>query len=107
MEAYTGSNATHNIYKLDEEVLETVMSGKISDISHFCELEWFEWVLFCNKTAPFPDDVLKLGHYLGLSIDVSPAMTAKILTENGHVLHRSTYRPLTPDELLDKDGPDT
>ena len=33
-------------------------------------------------------------------------MMAKILTENGQVLHRSTYRLLTPDELLDKDGSD-
>ena len=50
--------------------------------------------------------MLKLGHYLGPSIDVGPAMTMKILTENGQVLHRSTYRPLTPDELLDRDGSD-
>ena len=33
-------------------------------------------------------------------------MTAKILTQNGHVLQRSTYRPLTPDEILDKDRSD-
>ena len=33
-------------------------------------------------------------------------MTAKILTENGQVLHMSTYRPLTPNELLNKDGLD-
>ena len=33
-------------------------------------------------------------------------MTTKILTENGQVLHRSTYRPLTPDEVLDKDVSD-
>ena len=46
--------------------------------------------------------MLKLGHYLGPSIDAGPAMTTKILTENGQVLHRSMYRPLTPDELLDK-----
>ena len=39
----------------------------------------------------FPDNVLKLGHFLAPSIDVGPAMTAKILTENGGVLHRSTY----------------
>ena len=50
--------------------------------------------------------MLRLGHYLGSSIDVGPAMTAKILMENGCMLHRSTYRPLTPDELLDKDGSD-
>ena len=46
----------------------------------------------------FPDDVIKLGHYLELSIDVGPAMTTKILTENGQVLHRSTYRSLTTEE---------
>ena len=55
------------------------------------------------KTAPFPDDMLKLGYYLGLNTDVIPAMTAKILMENVQVLHRSTYRPMTPDELLEKD----
>ena len=47
--------------------------------------------------------MLKLGHYLEPSIDVCPAMTAKILTENGQVLHRSKYQSLTPDELLDKE----
>ena len=31
-------------------------------------------------------------------------MTVKILSENGQVLHRSTYRLLTPDELADKDS---
>ena len=33
-------------------------------------------------------------------------MTAKILTQNGQVLHRSTYRPLTPDEITNKDVQD-
>ena len=66
-------------------------------MSLFCELEWFKWVIFLDETAPFPDDVLKLGNYLGPSIDVGPAMTAKLLTENGQVLHRSTNQPLTPD----------
>ena len=30
-------------------------------------------------------------------------MTNKILTQNGPVLQRSTYRPLTPDEVTNKD----
>ena len=62
--------------------------------------------MFQDETAPFPDDVLKLGHYLGPSIDIGPAMAAKILTEHGQVLHSSTYRPLTMDEISDKDGSD-
>ena len=48
--------------------------------------------------------MLKLGYYLWAGIDIGPAMTAKIITENGQVLHKSIYRPLTPDESLDKEG---
>ena len=58
--------------------------------------------MFWDETAPFLDDVLKLGPYLGPSVDVSPAMTV----ENEHVLHRSTYGPMTPDEIADKAGSD-
>ena len=67
------------------------MSGENSDINQFCELEWFQWVMFRDETAPFPDDALKSGSYVGPSIDVCLAMTTKILTKNGQVLHRSTY----------------
>ena len=46
LEAYIRSNTMHKIYKLDGEVPNTVMSGETSDISQFCKLEWFEWVMF-------------------------------------------------------------
>ena len=62
-------------------LMETKISCKSSDISQFCKLEQFEWVMFWDETASFPDDMLKWGHYLGPGIDVGPAMTAKILTE--------------------------
>ncbi len=55
----------------------------------------------CSTTAFFPEDPLVLGKYLGLSIDIGPTMIAKILTPTGQVVHRSTYRPLTPKELAD------
>ena len=61
------------------------MSGETSCISQFWALEQFEWVMFQDETAPFPDDMLKLGLYLGQSIDLCPTMTAKI------VLNSSTY----------------
>ena len=50
--------------------------------------------------------MLKFSHYLGPSIDICQALTTKILTKNGQVLHTSTYQPLTPVELLAKDGSD-
>ena len=57
-----------------------MMSGETSDISMFFKLEWFEWVMFCDETASFPDDVLRLCHYLVPSIDVGPALTVKIVS---------------------------
>ena len=51
----------------------------------------------------FPGDKLVLGKYCGPSIDVGPVHTAKILRNNGKQVHRSTYRALTPDELMNPD----
>ena len=70
-------NTAHDIYKIDGEVSKTFMSGETSEISQFFELEWFQWIKFCDENAPLSDDMPKLDHYLGLSIDISPAMTAK------------------------------
>ncbi len=52
-------------------------------------------------TVSFHEDPLVLWKYLGLLIDIGPAMTAKILTLMGKVVHCSTYRLLMPKELAD------
>ena len=67
------------------------MSGKMSDINQFSEFEWFEWAMFQDETAPYPNDHFKLGRYLGQSIDIGPILMAKIIKENGQVLHWSMY----------------
>ena len=78
LESYIRSNTAHGIYKLDREVSETVMSGEAPDKLY--KLEWFKWVMIQDETAPFQDDMLKLGHYVGPSKDVGTAMTTKILS---------------------------
>ena len=98
-ESMIRSNTAHDIYELGGEVPETIVSGETSDISQLCELGWYEWCKFRDVAAPFPEDKQVLGRYLGPSIDIGPAMTAKILKTNGQVIHSSTYRPLTPDEM--------
>ena len=40
-----------------------------------------------------------LGRYLGLSTNVGPYMTVKILKSNGEVVHWLTYQDLLPEEL--------
>ena len=39
VEPYISYNTAHSIYNLDGEVTETIMYGKMSDISQFCEFE--------------------------------------------------------------------
>ena len=48
--------------------------------------------------VPYPDDNFKLGRYLGPSIDISPALMAKIIKENGEVFYWSIYGALTQED---------
>ena len=100
-EAYIQSNTARGIYMLQGETPETVMSGETSDISQFCELGFYEWIMFREEPdhAQFPVDSPILGRYLGPAINVGPVMTAKILKSNGEVIFRSTYRALTDVEV--------
>ncbi len=66
-----------------------------------CELGWYNWVKFHLANVYFPNDLLVLRKYLGPSIAVGTAMTAEIFTLTGKVVHHSTYRSLTPEELAD------
>ena len=87
-EAYVQSNTAWDIYKLRGETPQTIMSGETADISQFCELSFYEWIMYReeSKLVAFPDENPALGRYLGVAIDVGPAMTAKILRANGQVI---------------------
>jgi hypothetical protein len=101
-EAYVRSMTAHDIYKLNEQVPETIVSGETADISPFALFAWYEWVMFRDTSVSYPDDPMILGRDLGPAIDIGPAMTRKILKANGKVVYRSTVRSLTPDELADE-----
>ncbi len=67
------------------------MSRETADISQFCELAWYNYIMYHLDTVDYPDEPQSLGKYLGPAIDVGPAMTAKILQHNGAVTYRSMY----------------
>ena len=100
LKALQRSHTASSIFAAKGEVPETIVSGQTADISQLCEFAWYDWVKFRESTAPFPEDQEVLGRYLGPSMDCGPAMTAQILKQNGQVEFRSTYRPLTPSELV-------
>ncbi len=101
LEAYIHSHSANSVYLLDGKVPKTYMSGETADISQFCKLAWYDWIMYCPGTIDYPDEPLHIRKYLGPAIDVGPAMTAKILQQNGNVVYRSTYQPLTFEEQAD------
>ncbi len=74
------------------------MSGDTADISSLCEFEWFQWVLYRDEKAGYPDEAKELGRYLGPAKSIGPEMCMHILKPNGRVIQRTTVGPLTPAE---------
>ena len=94
------SNTELDYHILDSEVPEMLMTGQTYDISHICEYAWFYWVMFHDGPhVSYPDNNIVLGRYLGPTLDVGPAMCAKMLKRNGKVVPRSTLRALTREEI--------
>ena len=69
-----------------------------ADISDICEFEFFEWVMFNDSQATFPETKFHVGRWLGPAVDVGSALTYKILKSNDQVVPRSTIRHLTLNE---------
>ena len=101
LEGYIRSHTAINSFELQGQVPETVLSGQTADISPFVELPWYGWVYYWDSKAQYPESKEKLGRWLGPSIDIGPPMTAKVLKPNGQLLHVSTYRLLSDDEMQD------
>ncbi|KAI2510101.1 Reverse transcriptase (RNA-dependent DNA polymerase) [Fragilaria crotonensis] len=101
-EAYVRSLTAHDQYRLEGQVPETVVRGDTADISALALFGWFEWVMFRDTSATYPDDKMILGRDLGPAVDIGPAMTRKVIKANGQVVYRSTVRSLTADELSDE-----
>jgi hypothetical protein len=90
-----------DLYELQGQVPETIVSGQTADILPFVEYKWFEWAIWYNRNAEFPKPKETLGRWLGPSLDIGPAMTAVIMKENGQITYLSTHRCLTDLEYQD------
>jgi hypothetical protein len=69
------------------------------DISTIAEYAWYEWVKLRDTAAKFPVSKIQFGRDVGAAIDIGPAMTRKVLKQNGSVMYRSSARSLTQDEI--------
>jgi hypothetical protein len=93
------ANTARNLFVLENEVPETLMTGQTSDISPLVEFGWYDWCYFYNTSQTFPDDKEILGRYLGEAHAIGSAMAARILKHNGEVVVCSTLRPLISEEM--------
>jgi hypothetical protein len=99
-EVYVRSHTSLDIYGLEGQVPESKIKGETVDISTIAEYAWYEWFTFRDTEARFHVSKIQLGRDLGAAIDIGPAMTRKILKQNGMLMYRSSVRSLTQDEIL-------
>jgi hypothetical protein len=100
--------AALDIDGLSGQVPETIVSGKTADILPFAAFKWYQWIMYRDATASFPEDKMVLGRNLGPAINVGPAMTQKVLESNGQTIYWSTIYwstvpALTDDKMSNKD----
>jgi hypothetical protein len=98
-EAYVRSHTSLDIYGLEGQVPEIKIKVETVDISTIEKCAWYEWVKFRDTSAKFPVSKIQLGRDLVAAIDIGPAMTRKILKQNGSFIYRSSVRSLTQDEI--------
>ena len=98
LEAIISSHTDLDIYGLEGQVPETVMSGQTGDIISLCEFEWFEWVMLFQLKETYPDEKIFIGRWLGPAIDVGTSVTYKILRPDDGYVCRSTLRSWTSNE---------
>ena len=99
LQSLVRSHTALDIYQLDGQVPETILTGQTADISPFAELGWYDWVKFYDQNSSFPETKRVLGRWLGPAMDIGPAMCSKILKDNGQIIYISTFRGLTQDEI--------
>ena len=53
------------------------MHGMSADISTICEFEFYDWVMFNDSQATFPETKLHVGRSLRPDVDVGSDLTYK------------------------------
>ena len=101
LEALIQSHTVLDIYELQGEVPENLLSGQTADISPFVEHEWKNFVKWFYHGSSFPEPKKMHGRWLGPSMDIGPAMCSKKIKLNGQIIRLSSYRAIMEEEIHD------
>jgi hypothetical protein len=86
-------------FKLHGSNPYTLTLGEERDISNVCQLAWYEWCYFRERTVAFPNQQEVLGRVLGPARGEGIEMCQWVLKGNGKVVPRRSVRPLNPSEI--------
>ena len=101
LESLILSHTALDIYELQGQVPETLLSGQTADIFPFIEHEWYNFVKWFDHGSSFPEPKEVHGRWLGPSMDIGLAMCSKIIKSNGQIINLSSYRGITEEERQD------
>ena len=68
LEALIRSHTALDIYELQGQVPETLLSGQTADISPFIEHEWYDFVNWFDHRSSFPEPKEVHGWWIGPSM---------------------------------------
>ncbi len=69
----------NSIYCLDDKVPKMDMSEETADISQFYEFVQCNWIIYCQGTVEYPEELFSLSKHLESMIYVGLSTTVKIL----------------------------
>ena len=91
-------NTVLDIYGLEGQLPETIITSQTDEIINLCEYDWFQCVMYYQPKEGYPYDKTVMGQYLGPTIHVGNAITYKIFLTDGNYVCRSNICPWTPVE---------
>ena len=89
LEGYIQSHTALDLYELQGQVPETILSGQTADISPFVEYRWYDFVRWYDIKAQFPQ--LKERYHFGLEIPKTVKRALEIDTKNGNDCGRKPF----------------
>jgi hypothetical protein len=87
------SHTVLSTQSLDGDTPITKLTGDTPDISHLCEFSWYDPVWYIDITDPL--QTKKIGQYLVPSHDIGQAMCAKLITQKGRTIARTSVIPMS------------
>ena len=84
-----------DLFQLNNRTPYEIVMGYTPDISEFLNFGFYDWIWYWEGTSSQKED---LGRWLGAAHSVGQGLAYYVLKDNGQVVVRNTFTPLTKDD---------